>query len=306
MLRVQFQYLPVIVVFLCASAWGLFWLPLRAFESAGIDAGWATLAQFVFPLLLLLPLAIYRRLVGRATGIRDAVTGLLIGGSFVLYFDSLLLTEVARALILFYVTPMWSTLLEVGVMRRALSKNRVLALALGLMGLLVILGGRTGIPLPKNAGDIMALISGILFALGTTRIRMVGQKSVFEHSFGFFVYGSVVALTIAILPIEAVGAAPKLSDVVFLLPWMVLLATAFLIPIVWGILWGSQKMDPARLGILLQMEAVVGVGSAAILTNEPFGLPEISGTLLVIGAGIAEVTGKDIPSSRVVSADGRL
>lgn len=306
MLRVQFQYLPVIVVFLCASAWGLFWLPLRAFESAGIDAGWATLAQFVFPLLLLLPLAIYRRFVGRATGIRDAVTGLLIGGSFVLYFDSLLLTEVARALILFYVTPMWSTLLEVGVMRRALSKNRVIALALGLTGLLVILGGHTGIPLPKNAGDIMALISGILFALGTTRIRMVGQKSVFEHSFGFFLYGSVVALTIAILPIEAVGVPPKLSDVVFLLPWMVLLATAFLIPIVWGILWGSQKMDPARLGILLQMEAVVGVGSAAILTNEPFGLPEISGTLLVIGAGIAEVTGKDIPSSPVVSGDGRL
>ncbi len=50
-------------------------------------------------------------------------------------------------------------------------------------------------------------------------------------------------------------------------------------------------MDPGRLGILLQLEAIVGILSAAVLTDEPFGLVEILGAVLVIGAGVTEVLG---------------
>ena len=147
----------------------LFWIPLRAFEAAGLAAGWATLGQFVFPLLVLLPFAVQRVVIGRPTGAGDVLTGLFVGGSFALYFDSLLLTDVARALILFYITPAWSTLLEIVFMRRSLTKARLLALVLGFSGLLVILGGRSGVPVPQNLGDTMALISGMIFALGTLR-----------------------------------------------------------------------------------------------------------------------------------------
>jgi drug/metabolite transporter (DMT)-like permease len=59
----------------------------------------------------------------------------------------------------------------------------------------------------------------------------------------------------------------------------------------WGILWGARHMDPGRLGILLQLEAIVGIASAAILTDEPFGLVESLGTVLVIGAGVADILG---------------
>ena len=299
----RWRYLPVAVVFACASVWGLFWIPLRAFEAAGLAAGWATLAQFVFPLLLLLPLAAHRVLVGRPTGAGDVITGLLIGGSFVLYFDSLLLTEVARSLILFYITPAWSTLLEVVFMRRALTRARILALVLGFSGLLAILGGRSGIPLPQNVGDTMALLSGMVFALGTMRVRQAGEPGVFEHTFSFFLYGAVVAFVITLLPIEAIGRPPEINRLIELLPWLVLMAVGFLIPVVWGILWGSQRMDPGRLGILLQMEAVVGIGSAAVLTDEPFGVPEISGTVLVLGAGVAEVFGSTRPLSQCASEE---
>lgn len=292
------SYLPVAVVFICAAVWGLFWIPLRGFEAAGLAAGWATLAQFVFPLLLLAPLAVQRVVAGRPTGAGDVVTGLLIGGSFVLYFDSLLLTEVARSLILFYITPAWSTLLEVVFMRRALTKARILALVLGFSGLLVILGGRSLVPVPQNIGDSMALLSGMVFALGTMRVRQAGAPGVFEHAFSFFLYGAVVAFLVTLLPIEAIGRAPGINQIIELLPWLTLMAVGFLIPVVWGILWGSQRMDPGRLGILLQIEAVVGIGSAAVLTDEPFGVPEISGTILVIGAGVAEVLGSTRPSSQ--------
>ena len=45
----------IFIVIAAASAWGLFWLPLRAFEEHGLSAGWTTLAVFATPALALLP-----------------------------------------------------------------------------------------------------------------------------------------------------------------------------------------------------------------------------------------------------------
>lgn len=285
------SYRPIIVVIVSASLWGLFWLPLRAFEDMGLSASWATLGQFVAPVLLLIPFAVRRAFRGRPTGLRQAAIGLLIGGAFALYAESLLLTEVARALILFYVTPVWSTLLEVTVLRHRFTRARALALVLGLAGLLVILGGRTGIPLPQNIGDVMALLSGVLWAIGSLRVRQAGEAGMFEHLFSFFFYGGLLALALALLPVEAFGAPPDLAVLSSVAPWLVVTAIFFLIPVMWGILWGAQHLDPGRLGILLQLEAIVGILSAAVLTDEPFGLVEILGAVLVIGAGVTEVLG---------------
>ncbi|MCB0175025.1 MAG: hypothetical protein KDJ97_31240, partial [Anaerolineae bacterium] len=74
-----------------------------------------------------------------------------------------------------------------------------------------------------------------------------------------------------------------------LIPWIVLMAVGILIPAMWGIYWGSRYVDPGRLGILLQLEAVVGISSAALFAGEPFGLQEAIGAGFVIGAGLIEV-----------------
>ncbi len=289
------RHRPLIVVVVTASLWGLFWLPLRAFEEMGLAAGWATLAQFVAPAAVIAPLALWRAAGGRATGLGQAATGLLVGGAFALYAESLLLTEVARSLILFYVTPVWGTLLELAFMGRRVTRPRALALAIGLAGLFVILGGKTGIPVPRNLGDVMALLSGMLWAVGTMRVRRSTGTGLFEHLFSFVVYGGAVALGLALLPVEALGSPPAWSVLVRVLPWLALTAVAFLIPVMCGLLWGSQNMDPGRLGILLQLEAIVGILSAAVLTDEPFGVVEILGAVLVIGAGAADVLGDRRP-----------
>ncbi len=292
------QRWAVPVVVLAASAWGLFWLPLRAFEDAGLSAGWATLAQFATPVLVLVPAALWRFVRGRTTGIGEPAKGLLLGGAVALYAESVLLTEVARALILFYVTPVWSTLLEIAFMGRRLSAARAVALTLGLAGLLTILGGKTGVPLPRNLGDAMALLSGMIWAVGSMRVRTAPGSGIFETVFAFFLYGSAVALAVALLPIAAVGTAPAWAELKPLLPWLLLAAIGFLIPVMWGLLWGAAHIDPGRLGILLQLEAVIGIGSAALLTDEPFGWVEALGTVLVISAGLVDVFGGRSSSRR--------
>ncbi|MEQ8482103.1 MAG: DMT family transporter [Hoeflea sp.] len=247
----------------------------------------------------MLPLAVLRFARNLPTGVGNATTGLLVGGAVALYSESVLHTDVARALILFYVTPVWSTILEVTLLKRRLTASRTTALVLGLGGLITILGGRTGVPVPQNAGDALALLAGMVWAYGSMQVRANPAVGIFETVFSFFLYGGLVAFVIARLPIGVNNHPPGWAELVGLLPWLALATVGFLIPVMWGLLWGSKHIDAGRLGILLQMEAVVGIGSAAVLTDEPFGLVEIIGTLLVVGAGVVDVAGERTGPGRI-------
>ncbi len=282
---------PEIVVVIASAAWGLFWIPLRAFERHGLDPAWATLAQFLAPLAILMPFALVRWLRRQPTGIAQYRTGLLIGAAVALYLESLLLTDVARALILFYAMPAWGTILEVGLMGRPLTRWRGVSLLLSLAGMLIILGAGNGLSLSMNLGDLMALLSGVLFAFGAMRVRQAPETSVFEQILAFFLYGSLAAAVLSLLPLAALGQPPSLDQLTALAPWLLLIAAGFLIPVMSGIYWGSSRVDPGRLGILLQIEAVMGIGSAALLAGEPFGARQAIGAALVVSAGLVEVIG---------------
>jgi drug/metabolite transporter (DMT)-like permease len=282
---------PELIVAISSAAWGLFWIPLRAFERNGLEPAWATLSQFLVPLAILIPFAVLRWLRKQPTGIQQYRTGLLIGAAVALYLESLLLTDVARALILFYAMPAWGTILEVGLMGRPFTRWRGISLLLSLSGMLIILGVGDPLSLSMNLGDLMALLSGMLFAYGAMRVRQAPETSVFEQLLAFFLYGSLVALILSLLPIAALGLPPSLEQLTTLAPWLVLIAVGFLIPVMWGIYWGSRYVDPGRLGILLQIEAIVGIGSAALFAGEPFGVRQAIGAVLVISAGLVEVIG---------------
>jgi drug/metabolite transporter (DMT)-like permease len=282
---------PEMVVAISAAVWGLFWIPLRAFEGSGLEAEWITLSQFLAPLVVLSPFVVLRLLKHQPTGIEQYKTGLLIGAAFVFYCESLLLTDVVRALVLFYVMPAWGTLIEVCFMGRRFTMFRGLALLLSLSGLLTILGLGSDIDFSMNSGDILALLSGIVFTIGATRVRQSEGISVFEQIFAFFFFGSIISVIIILLPFTSTGSIPTAQLLWDFMPWFTLMSVGFLIPIMWGLYWGSQHVDPGRLGILLQLEAVVGITSAALWAGEVFGWREALGAVLVISAGLVEVMG---------------
>lgn len=281
--------LPELAVAIASAAWGLFWIPLRALERQGLDPAWAALAQFLPALLVLTPFALLRRIRRQPTGIAQYRTGLLIGAAVALYLESLLLTDVARALILFYAMPAWGTILEVGLMGRPFTRWRGLSLTFSLLGMLAILGLGNPFSFSVNVGDLLALLSGILFAIGAMQVRQAPETSVFEQILAFFLYGSVAALVITLLALAGLGQFPSVETWAGLTPWLMLVAIGFLIPVMWGVYWGSRYVDPGRLGILLQIEAVVGIVSAALFAGEPFGVRHGIGAVLVVGAGLVEV-----------------
>jgi drug/metabolite transporter (DMT)-like permease len=290
---------PELVVVVASAAWGLFWIPLRAIQSQGLDPAWATLVQFLTPLIVLTPLAVFRLACKLPTGIEQYRTGLLVGTAVALYLESLLLTEVARALILFYAMPAWGTIIELGVMHRPFTRWRGMALALSLSGMLAILSPARATSASVNLGDVMALLSGFIFAFGAMRVRQAPETPVFQQVFAFFLYGFAAALVLALLPLAEMGQPPEPGLLATLAPSLILVAVGFLIPVMSGIYWGSKHVDPGRLGILLQIEAVVGIASAALFAGEPFGLRQAIGATLVVSAGVVEVIGNREGSTQV-------
>ncbi len=283
------KYYPEIAVAAASAAWGLFWIPLRAFAAAGLTGVWAVFAQFSAPLIILLPFALRRALIGKPTGFGQYRSGILVGAAVSLYLESLLLTDVARSLILFYVMPAWATLIEFFILRKPISRLRAVSLLLGLAGMALIIIKAGTLSVALNAGDLIALVSGVLFSFGALNVRTTRETALFEQVFAFFLFSSLASFLFMWLPLPSAGAPPSPTQLGRFAPWLLLAAGGFLIPVMSGVYWGSRHVDPGRLGILLQTEAIVGILSAALFAGEPFGLRQAVGAACVVGAGFIEV-----------------
>ena len=184
----------------CAFAglvWGVFWIPLRALDAAGVSGAWATVFYYAAPLAVLLPFVAVRFRHLQAGGLRLQLTGIAAGTSMVLYADAVLHTEVIRAMLLYYLTPVWSFALAWVWLKERIDATRMVTIALGLSGMLIILGVDSGMPWPRNGGDWMGLASGIVWALAAVLMR--GQKgtAAMEYTLVYFAWGTAAAIVVA-------------------------------------------------------------------------------------------------------------
>ena len=276
---------PSLGIVVASIGWGLFWLPLRAIEAMGVTGSWATVAVFAPGALALLPFALPRARRLRRIGINVLVTGLFSGGAWALYSNSLLATEVVRALLLFYLTPLWSALFARIVLGEPITPPRLITIAMGIGGLIVILGFEGGFPLPRNAGDWLGLASGVVWAGASVRLRREPAIPVIDGVFAFFLGGTLLSVGAAF----AAVAPPPARIVLDAAPLLIAVSVGFIVPSMVLIIAGAQRLSPGRVGILLMTEAVVGTISAAVFADEPFGTREIAGALLVIAAGALDV-----------------
>jgi drug/metabolite transporter (DMT)-like permease len=56
-----------------------------------------------------------------------------------------------------------------------------------------------------------------------------------------------------------------------------------------ALMWAAARLEPARVGILLMAEVLIGTVSAAVLAGEALGAVELIGGALVLAAGVLEV-----------------
>jgi len=269
--------------------WGLFWIPLRMLDRAGIYGAWATVLFYVVPLLLFLPYLIFRWNKIIRCGLPLHFIGLASGIALALYANALLYTEVVRGLLLFYLTPVWSLILARIVLGETITPPRIFAIVLGLMGMLVMLGIDVGIPLPRNIGDWMGLFGGIGWAVAAVLLRQDDGSHAMEYTLSYFFWGSVAAVIIAISPIAGDIELPTMGSIWGVLPWFPVVALVLVVPAAWAVIWGAPHLNPGVVALLFMIELSVGTITAAIWAGEPFGWRELTGVVLITLAGLTEL-----------------
>ena len=279
--------LPPAVVLLTGIIWGIYWVPVREVAERGLDGAWGTGAITLAAALVLLPVILADRGALRRKDAVGMISILLGGAAFALYSIGFLYGKVALVVLLWFFSPVWSVLIARFLLRVPVPPLRLLAIAVGLVGLFVMLGGDGGLPVPGNLGEWMAFAGGLIWAFATAGMRLRSDVAPLPSAFLFALGASVTALALApfLEPFPTVAKAdlPAIALNVLLTGglWWVLSIAA--------LMWAAVRLDPARVGILLMTEVVLGAVTAAIFAGEDLSASEVVGGALVILSGVLEV-----------------
>ena len=276
---------PAGLVVFSAILWGVWWLPIRHLNEQGIDGGWAGILLNAGATIVLLPVIFLRKeKTGRSAG--NVAGAMLIGVGLALYAIAVSFTDVLRAVLLFYLAPMWSTMIECVFLGRRWNALSLVAVLLSLSGMVMILGDNLYVG-QVRAGDILALVSGICWSIGTTFVFSADRSSPLVSAAICMLSASLVGIGAVVLSGGSVGELPDLETLSAVAPILMLTSWLYIVPMIMITMWGAAVLAPALLSFLFSLEILSGVGSSAILLDEPFGWREISGAVLV---GLGAVT----------------
>ena len=268
------------------AVWGLFWIPLRALEEVGIHGLWITVVYFLIPTICLIPVTLKRWKHVKMGGLSLQLTAMISGGALLLYSSSIIYTDVVRAMLLFYLTPIWATILARVFLGDAITPSRIVAMAMAILGMLTIFGLGVQFPIPQNIGDWLGIASGVLWAVAMVRLRMSESHSAIELTAGFFQWSLIFSASAAFL--LAPAYIPRVEQALPALPLLLIFMALLVLPGTYASLWGPKYLSPGIVGLLFMTEIVVGAISVALLAGEPFGIRELTGVLLIAGASMLE------------------
>jgi len=281
-MQIKFS-LPVVVLLFSSTGWGLTWLPLRYFESVGLEGPLLIYIAFASAVMFLLPIFM-QQINYWKKGLHLLLLIALFGGIANLSFQSALYYgDVVRVMILFYLLPIWSVLGGRLFLGEPIDTLRIVTLAAAIGGGFLILGGLGIFTRPPDIIDMLAIISGFAFAMNNLVFRAAQSIPVISKVAAMFIGVSVFIGLFLVFDGEAIDMPSSQTTVL-----AVLYGVAWLLLITFGTQWGVTHLDAGRASIIIVMELVVAVISAVIILDQPLSAVEMAGAGLVIVAALLE------------------
>jgi len=272
----------LLIIFLASSFWGVLWVPMRHIEAMGLSGLWVVVLFHFLPALAMLPLIVRTAPSSRRDWGRAAVAGALMGAGFALYALGLVVASVTKTVILFYMTPIWSTVIAYFVLRERAGWGRWLAIAAALVGCALVTGVNRD-ELRFDPADLLGLLSGLFWALGSVMIRRYDGLNFVHVSFLQYLFGGIMALLAALYlgdPIPQLNAFLQAISPAFLASVVVFLPSVLLIFRI------MQYVSPGLVGILMLSEALVAAVSAAFWLGETLSSTQWIGVGAILTTGV--------------------
>lgn len=244
--------------------WGCSWWPLRELELRGVHPLWTTVVVFSAASAFCLartPRALPELFSRRALWL----LALAAGATNAAFSWALVVGDVVRVVLLFYLMPIWAVLLARWLLHERLTAAAIARLALSLLGAAFILwpAGDGAHWLTSHAlADGLGLLGGMAFALNNVLLRREAQAPEPARALASFAGGLIVpaALALALTAQGVVPAPPPPHS-----GWL-MLAGGFCLAVMvgnWALLYGAARL-PADVTAVVMLTEVLFAATSAV------------------------------------------
>jgi len=278
-----------------ALVWGTSWWPFRKLHDAGLHPLWAT--AIVFGVASLVIVAARPRALAQV--LRTPALWLLVaaaGTTNAAFNWAVVIGDVVRVVLLFYLMPLWTVLLARVVLGERLSAAAALRIALALVGAAIVLWPpSTGtapsswaerLPLPRSLADWLGIVGGFSFALNNVMLRREAAQPEEGRALAMFIGGAVVAGILAsVLTASGALAAPPPSAAWL---WPAAALTTLFLGSNLALQYGAARLPANRTSVVMLTEVVfASASSVAFGGAEPTARTVLGGGLIVASAVFA-------------------
>ena len=273
----------ILVLIISAIGWGITWLPIKLINEMGLDSMHLILIAFLSGAIVSLPWLFRQHALWKSSLGFMLMIGIAGGFANSAFQTAIVHGDVIRVMILFYMLPVWSVIGGRIFLQEKIDILRLSAVILCLAGAAIILDVWNTSWKGISWIDLLAIGSGLGLAATNILFRFTQTIPLMSKISVTFI-GCAVIIGIFLGTSENSAALPDNKAI----PLAMLYGAIWIMLITIGTQWAVTKMEAGRSSIILVMELVVAVVSAAIISNAQLGINEMIGGAMVIGAALVE------------------
>ena len=271
-------------IFACivaATLWGLYWIPLRFLENSGISGLWASVLIYFVSFLFVFPRFFKLRADFYASKTLYVLLAIFAGWTNLGFVLALLEGEVVRVMVLFYLSPIWATLLAFLILDERLKRHNILALALAVTGVFLI-SWHPEVKFTKSfhRADLYAITSGLAFAITNILVRKIGGLTHTVKMCSAW-FGVMVLAGCGILFTQEGFPVVTLNNLLLI----IVLGFPLMIVLTWTAQYAVSNLPIYLSSVLFLFETIVGAVSAVMLANEFITIIQFIGIVMILSAG---------------------
>ncbi len=279
-----------IAVALGSALWGLFWIPLRYLEQAGLPSLLAVAMVMFIAFIGSIALCINNRTLSELSNPTAWIVGSSMGLAGVLYFYGVMTSDVIRVIFLFYLLPVWTTIASRIIYGEAIGRARLIVICIALAGLWLLLGGDRRIPLPQTAGDWSGLAAGICWGISLALLKGRVWASPSVNCMCSFATGTVIALAASIIIVaEPYSQVPLLLTNISVLMIVVFFGAIILLPSMMIQIWGAGILPAPTSALLTMTEIISAIASAYFIIGTELKGASAFGALVILIAVLSDI-----------------
>jgi drug/metabolite transporter (DMT)-like permease len=268
-----------------AFVWGVSWWPFRQLEALGLHPLWTTVGIYLLSSATII--CVRPRAVAEVMRTPALWVLVLASGSTNAAFNwGVVVGDVVRVVLLFYLMPLWTVVLARLLLGERLTRLAAARVALALSGAAIVLwpaGG--GWPLPTSMADVLGLAGGLAFALNNVMLRREAHRSEESRALAMFLGGVLVAGTLAVM-LAATGrvAWPPPASAHWL--WAVSgLGVMFLLSN-FALQYGAARLTANAAAVVMLTEVVFAAVSSWLLAGGLLTPQLLAGGALIVLAAL--------------------